>query len=83
VLTLLAEVARDYVELRAAQRRTEVARKNLLIEQDLQSLTASLLAAGLASEQDLLRAQAQVLEIEAALPEFAADERTAVYRIPP
>ena len=81
VLTLLAEVARDYVELRAAQRRTEVARKNLLIEQDLQSLTGSLLAAGLAPDQDLLRAQAQVLDIEAALPEFATDERAAVYRI--
>jgi multidrug efflux system outer membrane protein len=81
VLTLFAEVARDYVELRAAQRRTEVARKNLLIERDLQSLSASLLAAGLAPEQDLLRAKAQVFDIEAALPEFATDERTAVYRI--
>src|ERR1700691_1640510 len=81
VLTLLAEVARDYVELRAAQRRTEVARRNLLIERDLQSLSASLLAASLAPEQDLLRAQAQVFDIEAALPGFATDKRTAVYRI--
>jgi multidrug efflux system outer membrane protein len=48
VLTLLAEVARDYVELRGAQRRIEVARNNLAIERDLQTLTQSLLAAGLA-----------------------------------
>jgi multidrug efflux system outer membrane protein len=81
VLTLLAEVARDYVELRAAQRRLEVAHKNLVIERDLQSLTASLLAAGLAPEQDLLRAQAQVFDIEAAIPVFTTDERSAAYRI--
>jgi multidrug efflux system outer membrane protein len=80
-LTLLAEVAREYVEVRAAQRRIEVARKNLLIDGDQQSLTGSLLAAGLAPEQDLLRAKAQVLDIEAALPELETDERTAAYRI--
>jgi NodT family efflux transporter outer membrane factor (OMF) lipoprotein len=81
VLTLLAEVARDYVELRGAQRRIEVARKNLAIEQDLQKLTESLLAAGLAPQQDLLRAQAQVSDIEAAIPQFETDERAAAYRI--
>jgi multidrug efflux system outer membrane protein len=80
-LTLLAEVAREYVEVRAAQRRIDVARKNLLIDGDLQTLTESLLAAGLAPEQDLLRAKAQVLDIEAAIPEFETDERAASYRI--
>ena len=81
VLTLLAEVARNYVELRGAQRRIEVARKDLAIERDLQALTQSLLAAGLAPQQDLLRAQAQVSDIEAAIPDFEADERAAAYRI--
>jgi multidrug efflux system outer membrane protein len=80
-LTLLAEVAREYVEVRAAQRRIEVARKNVLIDRDLQTLTEALLAAGLAPEQDLLRAKAQVLDIEAAIPEFESDERAATYRI--
>jgi multidrug efflux system outer membrane protein len=80
-LTLLADVAREYVEVRAAQRRIEVARKNLLIDRDLQTLTGSLLAAGLAPEQDLLRAKAQVLDIEAAIPEFETDERAATYQI--
>jgi multidrug efflux system outer membrane protein len=81
VLTLLAEVARNYVELRGAQRRIEVARKDLAIERDLQALTQSLLAAGLAPKQDLLRAQAQVSDIQAAIPEFETDERAAAYRI--
>jgi outer membrane protein, multidrug efflux system len=81
VLTLLAEVARDYVELRGAQRRIEVARKNLAIEQDLETLTQSLLSAGLAPRQDLLRAQAQIAYTEAVIPTLNTDERAAAYRI--
>ena len=80
-LTLIAEVARDYIELRGAQRRIEVARKNLAIERDLLALTQSLLAAGLAPQQDLLRAEAQVRDIQAAIPTFETDERAAAYRI--
>src|SRR5580658_5786847 len=80
-LTLIAEVARDYIELRGAQRRIEVARKNLAIERDLLALTQSLLTAGLAPQQDTLRAEAQVRDIQAAIPEFESDERAAAYRI--
>jgi len=80
-LTLLAEVARDYIELRGAQRRIEVAQQNLAIERDLRALTQSLLGAGLAPRQDLLRAEAQVRDIQAAIPEFETDERAAAYRI--
>jgi multidrug efflux system outer membrane protein len=80
-LTLVAEVARDYIDLRGAQRRIEVAQQNLAIEQDLHALTQSLLTAGLAPRQDLLRAEAQVRDIEAAIPNFVTDERAAIYRI--
>jgi multidrug efflux system outer membrane protein len=80
-LTLLAEVARDYIELRGAQRRIEVAQKNLAIERDLLGLTQSLLTAGLAPQQDLLRAEAQVRDVQAAIPTFETDERAAAYRI--
>jgi outer membrane protein, multidrug efflux system len=69
------------VELRGAQRRIEVARQNLAIERDLESLTHSLLTAGLAPRQDVLRAEAQVADIEAAIPELETDERAAAYRI--
>jgi multidrug efflux system outer membrane protein len=81
VLTLLAEVARNYVELRGAQRRIEVARENLAIERDLETLTQSLLSAGLAPRQDVLRAQAQVADTESIIPALNTDERAAIYRI--
>jgi outer membrane protein TolC len=82
VLTLLAEVARNYVELRGAQRRIEVAQKNLAIDQDLQALTQYLLAAGLAPQQDLLRAEAQVFDIEAAILDLKPTSGRLVIGLP-
>ncbi|CAE6807377.1 efflux transporter outer membrane subunit [Paraburkholderia haematera] len=80
-LTLLAEVARNYIELRGVQRQLAVARNNLSIQQDSLSLTRSQFDAGLASRLDVLRAQAQVSDTEAAIPTFQADERASIYRI--
>jgi multidrug efflux system outer membrane protein len=81
VLTLLAEIARNYIELRGAQRRLAVAQGNLAIQKDALTLTRSQFDAGLASRLDVLRAQAQVSDTQAALPEFETDERAAIYRI--
>jgi outer membrane protein, multidrug efflux system len=47
----------------------------------LHALTQSLLSAGLAPQQDVLRSQAEVAAIEAAIPALIADERAAGYRI--
>ena len=80
-LTLLAEVARNYIELRGVQRQLAVARSNLSIQQDSLSLTRSQFDAGLASRLDVLRAQAQVSDTEAAVPTFEANERASIYRI--
>ncbi|MFM0172039.1 efflux transporter outer membrane subunit [Paraburkholderia sediminicola] len=80
-LTLLAEIARNYVELRGVQRQLAVARSNLSIQQVSLSLTRSQFDAGLASRLDVLRAQSQVSDTEAAIPTFEANERAAIYRI--
>jgi NodT family efflux transporter outer membrane factor (OMF) lipoprotein len=80
-LTLLAEIARNYVEMRGSQRQLAVARDNLAIQQDSLSLTRSQFDAGLASRLDVLRAQSQVWDTDAAIPTFEADERAAIYRI--
>ena len=80
-LTLLAEIARDYIELRGTQRQLAVAHENLAIQQDVLALTRSQFDAGLASSLDVLQAQAQVSDTEAAIPTFETDERAAIYRI--
>jgi NodT family efflux transporter outer membrane factor (OMF) lipoprotein len=81
VLSLEAEIARNYVEVRAAQRKLSVAHENLAIANDLQALTASLFQAGLTSELNVLRAQAQVSAIAAGIPPLLSRERTSAYRI--
>ncbi|MGA7779583.1 MAG: efflux transporter outer membrane subunit, partial [Paraburkholderia sp.] len=81
VLTLLAEVARNYIELRGAQRRIAVAQDNLTIQQDALTLTRALYDAGLASQLDVLRAQAQVSDTQAAIPLLVVDAHGAIYRI--
>lgn len=80
-LTLVAEIARNYIELRGAQRRLDVARDNLAIQQDALALTRSQFDAGLASRLDVLRAQAQVADTEAEPPTLTAEARASIYRI--
>jgi multidrug efflux system outer membrane protein len=80
-LVLLAEVARNYFGLRGVQRQLAVARDNLRIQKDGLSLTRSQFNAGLTSSLDVLRAQAEVSDTEAAIPTFEADEHAAIYRI--
>ena len=81
VLTLLAEISRNYIELRGAQRRLAVAQDNLAIQQDALTLTRSQFDAGLASRLDVLRAQAQVSDTQSAIPDLETDRRAAIYRI--
>lgn len=81
VLTLLAEVSRNYIELRGAQRRLAVAEDNLAIQQDALSLTQSQFNAGLASRLDVLRAQAEVSDTQSVIPDLETDKRAAIYRI--
>ncbi len=80
-LSLLAEVARNYMELRGAQRQLAVAQENLAIQQDALHITQAQFGAGLAPRLDLLRAQAQVADTGASIPAFEADARASIYRI--
>jgi outer membrane protein, multidrug efflux system len=80
-LSLLAEVARTYMELRGSQRRLAVARENLAIQQDSLQLTESLLGAGLTSNLDVWRARAQVADTQAAIPALQAEARASIYRL--
>lgn len=80
-LTLAAEIARNYIELRGAQRRLDVARRNLAIQQDGLVLTRAQFDAGLASRLDMLRAEALVSDTQAEIPSLIADARGSIYRI--
>jgi outer membrane protein, multidrug efflux system len=81
VVTLLGDVARNYVELRGAQARARVARENVALLRDFQGLAQAKYDAGLVSELDAKQAQAQAAQAQAGIPLFDDDARQASLRI--
>jgi NodT family efflux transporter outer membrane factor (OMF) lipoprotein len=60
LVTLLAEVARNYTELRSAQQQITISEANLKAQQETLDITKIRFDAGLVSDLDVQRAQAQV-----------------------
>ena len=71
-LTLVAEVARNYFELRGLQARLEIAKKNLEAEKEILALTRSRSGSGLATEADTARVSALVATVAATIPSLEA-----------
>jgi multidrug efflux system outer membrane protein len=76
-----AEVARNYVELRGAQKRLAVARQNLGYQQETLGLTRVRLELGRGSELDVASAAARLAATEATIPPLAAAETIAANRL--
>ncbi|MBI4204331.1 MAG: efflux transporter outer membrane subunit [Betaproteobacteria bacterium] len=68
LLTLRGEVARNFVELRAAQNRLTLALETLRARRETAALVTSLRAAGLRSDLDVAQAQTQALSLAAQVP---------------
>jgi outer membrane protein, multidrug efflux system len=81
VLSLLAEVARNYVELRCEQQQLKIIQNSLSIQKDVLALTQSSFAAGLRSSRDVSDAKAQFYATESQIPILVADEHASIYRI--
>jgi multidrug efflux system outer membrane protein len=76
-----AEVARNYVELRGAQKRLSVARQNLQYQQETLDLTRVRLELGRGSELDVASAAARLAATEATIPPLLATEVVAANRL--
>jgi multidrug efflux system outer membrane protein len=76
-----AEVARNYVELRGAQKRLRVARQNLGYQQETLELTRVRLTLGRGSELDVASAEARLAATEATIPPLVAAEAVAANRL--
>jgi outer membrane protein, multidrug efflux system len=79
LVTLLAEVARNYTDLRAAQRQADIARANLKAQQETMELTRVRFEAGLVSNLDVARAEAQVQTTASQIPQFEITERQSIH----
>src|ERR1700733_5196829 len=80
-VAVAAEVARNYFELRGAQKRLAVARENLDTEHRTLELTQLLDETGRGSELDVQRSRARLKATEATIPPLEAAEKQAGYRL--
>lgn len=81
LVSLAAEVAREYLELRTLQERIRVARKNLEAQKRTAELTQRRFEGGFASGLDVANAQAQAATTEAQIPLLQSSERQSIYRL--
>jgi NodT family efflux transporter outer membrane factor (OMF) lipoprotein len=81
LVTLLAEVARDYVTLRGTQRQTAIARENLQSQRQTLGLTIDRFNNGFTTELDVARARAQVDATAATIPSLEASERSSMHQL--
>ena len=81
LVTLLAEVARDYITARAYQQRLAITRDNIRVEQDVVDLTSNRFDNGLASDLDVQQATALLTSTEAQIPTFETGFNDSVYQL--
>lgn len=73
LLSVLAETARDYIQLRGVQARQAIIRQNLDIAEHSQRLMQIRFADGVATKLELAEASAQISRIEADVPDVEND----------
>ena len=81
VVTLLAEVARNYIDLQGIRLRIGILKSNLAARQDILALTRIRFDAGLATGLDVARAETLVAATRARLPVLDTEERRIVHRL--
>ncbi len=81
LVTLLGEVGLNYIELRGLQKEHALTRGNLDAQEQTLALTRDRLQAGLATDLDVARAQAQAATTAAQIPPLESAIKHAVHRL--
>jgi multidrug efflux system outer membrane protein len=76
-VSLAAETAQAYFQLRLAQERAAVARRNLDAQEHSLAIARAKFRAGIGTEAPIAEQEAQVAAIRASLPQLGAEERLA------
>lgn len=80
-VSLLSEVARNYVELRGTQRRLAIARENLVAQQTSVEITEQRFKAGLVSDLDVAQAAAVLAGTRGQVPSLETLEKQSIHRL--
>ncbi len=81
LISVLAEVARDYLLLRGTQTKLRISKENLAIAEDSLMLTTQRATGGLSSQLDVATADAQVATTKATIPPLQQSEAQAIDRL--
>jgi len=80
-VTLFAEVARNYFDLRGTQLRIDVAQRDIANQRQALELIQSRAALGTGSEQDVASARARLAGVEATLPLLTTQAQADTFRL--
>jgi NodT family efflux transporter outer membrane factor (OMF) lipoprotein len=81
LVTLLGDIARNYIDMRGFQRRLAVAGNNLKAQQDSLEIIRVRFQAGMASDLQVAQAEAQVNTTAAEIPALEALVKQAAHRL--
>jgi len=81
LVTLLGEVARNYIELRANQQLIAITGKNLRAQQETWELTQIRQQTGLSGMLEVTQAQAQAATTEAQLPNYETAAKQSIHAL--
>ena len=81
LVTLLGDVAKNYIDLRGLQRRLAVSQDNLRAQQETLRLMKVRFEVGLSSDFEVVQAEGQALTSAAQIPALASALKQTVYRL--
>jgi multidrug efflux system outer membrane protein len=81
LITVLGDVGLNYLDLRGLQKELAVARDNLRLQEQTLDLTRDQFKAGLATELDAARAEAQAAETRSQIPLFEQNIQRDIHRL--
>jgi NodT family efflux transporter outer membrane factor (OMF) lipoprotein len=81
LITLLGEVARNYVEARGYQRQLEIARENIRAQEQTLALTQNRFTNGLANNLDVQQANTLLATTRAAVPTLETALQASIHRL--
>jgi NodT family efflux transporter outer membrane factor (OMF) lipoprotein len=81
LVSLLSEVALNYIELRTAQSRLDITNRNIEAQAKTLRITRARFEAGLTSELDPTRAEALLTRTQSQVPSLQTQVETAIHRL--
>ena len=81
LISVLAEVARNYTEVRNSQQRLAIARDNITAQQEATHIARTRFNVGLSSELDVRQAEALLATTQAQLPSLNTSLKKGVHRL--